>query len=464
MSEMKWHEYACIFPMLPQPELQSLAEDIKKHGQREPVVLFDGKVLDGRNRWMACLYAGVEPKTIDFTGNMQDALDFVWSTNRMRRQLTSSQAAACLVEREKFDEQFAKAAEEIKAEAKKRPGTGRPKKGGNSSKKFYLSSGQDDSKRTDAKLASQLGTNHTYVNKARKVKDQAPDLHNRVKLGHMTVAQASTELSRRNKRRELEEKSAEVEQAAKESDQPSWLLLHNDVMDGLQSVVEHHAPARLIFTDPPYNIGIDYGDHHNDSMLPHEFTNWCGLWMELCVDCLADDGSMWVMINDEYAADFVKDLQASGLHLRAWIKWYESFGVNCSNNFNRTSRHILYCVKDPKNFVFNETEALVQSARQSKYKDSRAQSSGKIMDDVWQFPRLTGTSSERIPDVPTQLPLDLVSLIVRVSSEPGDLVVDPFNGSGTTGAACIRSNRKYIGIDASEAFIDIATKRLRAEQ
>ena len=184
----------------------------------------------------------------------------------------------------------------------------------------------------------------------------------------------------------------------------------------------------------------------------------------MCYEALAEDGSLWLMINDEYAADLLLVARDDiGLHFRSWVKWYETFGVNCSNNFNRTSRHIFYFVVDPKRFVFNETAALRPSDRQEKYGDTRAQSSGKILDDVWQIPRLTGTAKERIPDVPTQLPLELVSRIVQISSEPGDLVVDPFNGSGTTGVAAIRGKRKYIGIDASEKFIDIADKRLRGE-
>jgi DNA modification methylase len=266
------------------------------------------------------------------------------------------------------------------------------------------------------------------------------------------------EIRRDEKRKELDEKSVAVKEQF--VDQPLWTLINSDVNDGLDSIAEHHGPARLIFTDPPYNIGIEYGDHHNDSMSSEDFVVWCLKWMQKCCECLTDDGSLWVMINDEYAADFVMNLRDCGLTMRAWIKWYETFGVNCSNNFNRTSRHILYFVMDEKNFVFNETEVLRPSDRQAKYNDSRAQSSGKIIDDVWQIPRLSGTCSERIPDFPTQLPLEVVSRIVKVASEPGDLVVDPFNGSGTTGVASIQANRKYIGIDASEKFIDLADKRL----
>lgn len=155
-------------------------------------------------------------------------------------------------------------------------------------------------------------------------------------------------------------------------------------------------------------------------------------------------------------------LRDTGFVLRSWVKWYEAFGVNQSNNFNRTSRHVLYAVRDPKRFVFNPSEVSRPSDRQAVYKDKRAASDGKILDDVWlDIPRLTGTSSERMPDFPTQLPVALMSRIVRCASEPGDLVVDPFNGSGTTGVACIQSNRKYIGIDQSSQWIDMADKRLK---
>lgn len=463
-KEMSWHPVACMFPMLPHEDLLKLSDDIRKNGQHEPIVLFDGMVLDGRNRWQACKLAGVEPKLKEFFGSKADALEFVWSTNVHRRHLNSGQIAIALAEREKFDEQFREAVNATKQAANK---GGRPKRDegdGSVLKKprKIIAEVSPDERRTDHKLAESVGTNRTYVAKSREIVNKAPELAEKVKTGAITLSQASTELRRNEKRKELEVKAAQVDTLVCE--QPLWTLINQDVMQGLDSVRDHHGQARLIFTDPPYNIGVEYGDHHDDRMTDEEFTHWCLQWMRKCCDCLTDDGSLWVMINDEYAADFVMNMRDCGLTMRSWIKWYETFGVNCKNNFNRTSRHILYFVMDEDNFVFNETEALRASDRQVKYSDSRAQGSGKIIDDVWQIPRIPGTSKERIPDVPTQLPVELVSQIVRVASLPGDLVVDPFNGSGTTGVACIQSKRKYVGIDASEKFIDIADKRLKGVQ
>jgi site-specific DNA-methyltransferase (adenine-specific) len=260
-------------------------------------------------------------------------------------------------------------------------------------------------------------------------------------------------------------KLAEAAKAAHQADRPKFSLLNVDVLRGLESVRDEHGPARLIFTDPPYNIGIDYGDGEEQDRLPDdEYMAWVSDWVRLCCDCLTDDGSLWVMIGDEYAADYHATLKFHGLTIRSWIKWYETFGVNCSNTFNRTSRHIFYAVKDPNSFVFDPDPVTRPSDRQTKYGDSRAAAGGKLWDDVWQIPRLTGTCTERIPDFPTQLPLALVEPIVLCASMPGDLVVDPFNGSGTTGVAAVRNGRKYVGIEKSEAFTDIAEDRLKTTE
>jgi DNA modification methylase len=225
--------------------------------------------------------------------------------------------------------------------------------------------------------------------------------------------------------------------------------------------------VRLLFADPPYNIGKDYGDGAKADRLPDEdYLIWCREWIESCATLLTDDGSMWVLICDEYADHYGIMLREAGLHRRSWIKWYETFGVNCPSNFNRCSRHLFYCVKHPKRFVFNPDAVTRPSDRQAKYNDKRADPGGKLWDDVWgvepPIPRLTGTCSERIPDFPTQLPVALLTAIVGCASEPGDLVVDPFCGSGTAGEAAIRLGRRFVGVERREEFAEWARKRLLA--
>lgn len=93
-EEMEWHPAACIFPMMPHEELLQLSNDIKKNGQKEACVLYEGKMLDGRNRWLACKIAGVEAKTV-VTKNLNDPVAYVLSLNLHRRHLTPSQASMC---------------------------------------------------------------------------------------------------------------------------------------------------------------------------------------------------------------------------------------------------------------------------------------------------------------------------------------------------------------------------------
>ncbi len=243
-----------------------------------------------------------------------------------------------------------------------------------------------------------------------------------------------------------------------------WDIRQGDCLEILESLQEK---ARLIFADPPYNIGVDYGKHYNDARPADEFQRWCQQWLAACHKALADDGSLWLLINHEWAWVLCYEaIETTGFRLRQWITWYESFGVNTTKMFNRCSRPLLWLTKDSKRFVFNSEapEIRRQSDRQAIYDDKRADPDGKLWDDVWginpSIPRITGTSKERLPDVPTQLPLALLRPIVACASNAGDLVIDPFSGSGTTGAACVELGRRFIGCELSKPFAEISRLRL----
>ncbi len=118
-------------------------------------------------------------------------------------------------------------------------------------------------------------------------------------------------------------------------------------------------------------------------------------------------------------------------------------------------------MKNDKNFTFNAGEVMVPSARLTKYGDSRANPQGKVDEDVWALTRLCGTFKERIKGFPTQLPLDLLRRIVKVASNAGDWILDPFSGSFTTGIACRELDRNCVGIEKSKIFYDLALERLQ---
>lgn len=294
------------------------------------------------------------------------------------------------------------------------------------------------------------------------LKESEPDLHEEVRAGKKTVSRARAEKKRREKRKRLAAAPSSANGA------PRWQLIHDDWLGGLAGLPMSLAPGReegrprLIFMDPPYNIGIDYGDGAQaDRREDGPYLTEMGHCIAQLKGRLTSDGSLWVLINDEYAAEFGCILKDAGLTIRNWIKWYETFGVNCSNKFNRCSRHLFYCVVDPKRFVFHPEAVSRLSDRQTKYGDARANPEGKLWDDVWPIPRLTGTCDERLPDFPTQLPLALLRPIIACASDPGDLVLDPFCGSATTGVAAIEAGRRFVGIEKQKRFIDLATLRLK---
>lgn len=463
-TKMKNHPAADAFPMMDDGRYAELLADIRQNGQREPITICEGMILDGRNRYRACVEAGIEPEFRQYEG---DPWAFAWSLNGARRDLEATVRALIYRRCEEGSEKWAKRLAKIAEDGRRKKseamaGLPRAEKGEKRKSDVVDHSDPPHQKKHVAREARAAEAKVSPATMARA--DQIakrPDLAEKVVSGEMKATDALREIRSEKRRKELEEAAKAAAAVASES-LPQWSLLNVDVMDGLEAIRDEHGPARLIFTDPPYNIGIDYGGGRDQDQLDdEEYMTWVSNWMALCWECLTDDGSLWVMIGDEYAADYAIALREAGFTVRSWIKWYETFGVNCSNKFNRTSRHIFYAVKDSSRFVFNPEPVTRASDRQTKYGDNRAAAGGKIWDDVWQIPRLTGTCTERIPDFPTQLPLALVEPIVLCASMPGDLIVDPFNGSGTTGVAAIRNGRKYVGVEKSEKFADLSEMRFR---
>jgi site-specific DNA-methyltransferase (adenine-specific) len=292
------------------------------------------------------------------------------------------------------------------------------------------------------------------------LKENEAILYEDVRSGKMSVPRARSAARRKQKLARMEQRA----NGRAKADDDSCRVITGDCLTELPRLPA--GSVRLAFADPPYNIGVNYGEGTRADQLPRpEYLQWCRSWMQAVARLLTPDGSCWVLINDESAARFQVMLEEVGLSLRQWLIWYESFGVNNANGFNRTHRHLFWTVKDPRKFVFNSEAVNRPSDRQAKYDDRRADPAGKTWDSVWGInppvPRLTGTCAERVPEFPTQLPLALLRPIVGCASDAGDLVLDPFSGSGTTGVACRELGRRYIGIERSARYADLSRQRLK---
>lgn len=227
----------------------------------------------------------------------------------------------------------------------------------------------------------------------------------------------------------------------------------------------------LIFTDPPYNIGIKY-DTHNDKMKYEDYISWCKKWIEECIRLLKENGSIYIAINDEHAAEIVMILKKLGLTMRNWIIWHYTFGQATQKKFSRAHTHILYFTKDKSTFTFSADAVRIKSVRQ-EIGDKRASPKGKLPDDVWEngiseeddvwkISRVAGTFKERVKGFPAQMPIKLLERVIKTSSNKGNIVFDPFCGSGTTPYVAKKLERKYISIEISQKYKKIAENRVNS--
>ncbi len=240
----------------------------------------------------------------------------------------------------------------------------------------------------------------------------------------------------------------------------------------------------LVFADPPFNIGYQY-DEYDDRQDDEKYLDWCRDWIREVHRVLKPDGTFWLAIGDEYAAELKVAAQREiGFTTRSWVIWYYTFGVNCKTKFSRSHAHLFHFVKDEKNFTFNASDPMIRvpSARELVYGDKRANPNGRLPDDTWilrpqdfqsdkygfdpshdtwYFARVAGTFKERQGFHGCQMPEQLLGRIIRACSGPGDLVLDPFSGSGTTLAVAKKLGREWIGCELSTDYVQYASDRLQ---
>lgn len=190
MTELEFHPAANLFPMLTGEDYEQLKADIAANGQREPIWLHpDGRILDGRNRYMVCRDLDVEPRFTKWDGR-GSAVAFVVSLNLHRRHLTASQRAAVVVEAPDLIEELEREARARQSHGQTAPGKTLPQTIAEASEPVEVRE----------QLAKMFDTNRQYIGDARKLAVDAPDLFQAVKSGEMSIPQAKREVTARNKK------------------------------------------------------------------------------------------------------------------------------------------------------------------------------------------------------------------------------------------------------------------------
>lgn len=245
-------------------------------------------------------------------------------------------------------------------------------------------------------------------------------------------------------------------------------IVVGDCLDTLRPLPD--GCANLVFADPPFNIGYEY-DQYDDARERSDYLAFADSWVKSCVRLLSPTGSFFLAIGDEYAAEYKLMLRAAGLHFRNWIVWAYTFGPHQRKKFGRDHAHILYHTAHPERFTFNDLDIRIESERQ-RAGDKRANPLGRVPGDVWSeqppagefgadvwnVARLPGNARERTGH-PCQMPETIIERIIRAASNPGDLVIDPFCGSGTTVSVAKRLGRLCLTCELSEAYAVRAAQR-----
>lgn len=216
-----------------------------------------------------------------------------------------------------------------------------------------------------------------------------------------------------------------------------------EMMDAIPS-----GSVDLIVTDPPFAIDfraqrMNYnrtGRHVLEGyreISPDDYAGFTRVWLDAAYRVLSSSGSIYVFSGWNRLKDVLCSLDDAGFFTLNHIIWKYQFGVFTRKKFVTSHYHILYAVKNPRSYTFNKVE--------------------HYPEDVWVINREYWKGKQKTP---TKLPRDLVRKILRFSSNPGDLVLDPFLGSGTVAVVSREMGRHFLGFEVVPEYFAFAEQRL----
>jgi len=230
----------------------------------------------------------------------------------------------------------------------------------------------------------------------------------------------------------------------------------------------------LIITSPPYNIKVNYGNKtkkgkivesksikYEDNLSDIEYRNLIRNVMDECYRVLKKDGSLWVNLKNKYRdgviipphwiVDFLPKM-----YLKNIVIWAFDWGGSTNKRLAPRYEYFFWFTKSKEKYKFNLNEIKIPAVN---FRPDRYKNQLKNPSDVWYIPLVSGNFIERTGH-PAQYPEKLVGRIISACSAEGDLVLDPFLGSGTTAVVAKKNKRNYIGYEIIKEYIEIAEKRI----
>lgn len=247
-----------------------------------------------------------------------------------------------------------------------------------------------------------------------------------------------------------------------------YTLYLGNSLDILHQMPNQHFD--LIYVDPPYFLSNDGITCKSGKMVSVNKGDWdkskgfkedvefINSWLKACKKVLKDNGTIWISgtLHNIYKVGFL--LEENNFNIVNDVVWFKpNAPPNLSCRYFTHSHEIVLWARKSKNsrHAFNYERMKTWNNPKDKLKNK-----DKQMRSVWSIPLIPKEEKE-FGKHPTQKPLELLNRIITASSNDGDIVLDPFSGSGTTGIVCSILNRKFIGIDSNKEYLDLAIKRFK---
>lgn len=250
--------------------------------------------------------------------------------------------------------------------------------------------------------------------------------------------------------------------------------LYNKSSEKMNEVLDNSVD--LVVTSPPYNIDIKYGNKwkngkitktkgnkYKDNFAEEEYRNLLKSVFKEVKRVLKNDGSFFLNMKNRYIDGqmippfWVLDL-LDDMYLKNVIIWNFDWGGSTEIRFAPRYEYVFFITKNKDTWKFNLNDVKIPSVN---FRPDRYKTQLKNPSDVWKIPLVSGNFSERT-EHPAQYPEKLIERIIKVSTNKGDVVLDPFIGSGTTAVVAEKLGRNYIGYDTEKSYIEMAKKRLKS--
>ena len=248
--------------------------------------------------------------------------------------------------------------------------------------------------------------------------------------------------------------------------------LRNKVINGDTFEVLPSLPKRsvdLLVADPPYNLSKDFHGNKFKKTDDHSYESFTRSWVESCLPLLKDDASVYVCC-DWRSSLIIGSVLMDYFDIKNRITWQREKGRGAKTNWKNGLEDIWFATVSKKNYAFNLDDVMVRRKviapykQNGKPKDWEETSEGNYRNtcpsNFWDDCTVPYWSMPENTDHPTQKPEKLIAKLILASSNKGDLVFDPFLGSGTTAVAAKKLSRDYLGIEQNPTYCAWALRRL----